>query len=177
MFFRQSSGERDPVLTLLNKLISNKTNRSTNAPNVLISELTDNIEQHANTNTGFIVAQFYKKGIIDICIGDSGDGLAKPFNNLGMNVDYRQAIDWAVNGKSTKDFQIGRGYGLSGSINLLNDSGGQFLIHSGDSTFIQRNKGQGRIVTYPGNTWEGTLVLLRINTKIVSSLKVLNYYT
>ncbi len=180
-FSGRLSQQRDAIVSSVTALLHKKVNNnSKDAISLLISELTDNIGDHANTELGFIVAQYYQNGALDIGIADCGDGILGAFRAANQNaeiMDSRTAMERAVKGTSTKD-NFGRGYGLSGSISMLSQNGGDFLLYSGDSTFIHKSNSTGRFVSSPnGILWNGCLVFMRVNTKSISGVDVYKYFS
>lgn len=176
--------KRDMVIGSIGTLLTNSLKLNANARSVimmLLSELTANIGDHATIDKGFIVAQYFRANhYLDICIADCGIGILRAFQNerpaLGVSTNG-EAIDRAVRGQSTKS-QPGRGFGLSGSIEMLRSLGGQFILYSGDSSFVTRNLLPGAIVNTPrGISWPGCLVLIRVTTRIDPGFNYLRFYS
>lgn len=116
----KSKTEQENALKQLNKfdLYSVGGGRSTFM--YFINEFVDNIEQHSNFSTGYIMAQMYKsKGYIDVCIIDDGISIPQSFENAEIEVkNDNEAINSALHGVSTKK-EKDRGEGLHSSVNLL----------------------------------------------------------
>lgn len=176
--------KRDMVLGSIGSLLANSLQLNPNARSVimmLISELSNNIGDHAGISKGYIVAQHYPGNhYLDICIADCGMGILAAFQNekpaLGLTRSA-EAIERAVKGESTKPEPL-RGFGLSGSIDMLRTLGGQFVLYSGDSSFVSRNLLPGAIVNTPnGISWPGCLVLIRVTTRIPAKFNYLRYYS
>lgn len=177
--------KRDMVIGSIGDLLADSLKLNPNAHSVimmLLSELTNNIGDHADINKGYIVAQhFAGNHYLDICIADCGMGILKAFQTekpaLGLQTSD-QAIERAVRGESTKQDAIGRGFGLSGSIEMLRSLGGQFILCSGDCSFVSRTSLPGGIVNTPnGISWPGCWVLIRVTTRIPAGFNYLKFYS
>jgi hypothetical protein len=173
-----NSTQRDLVITSVGSLLNRKLRNgpARDAVAMLISELTDNIGDHAQTDKGFIVAQNFVD-YLDIAIADCGIGILQSFINAGVEgMDSASALNAATRGESTKD-QVGRGFGISGTIKMLSKLGGGFLLFSGSAVFIQSNNRPAKIVKDDSAPWNGCLALIRVNTNIASNLIIANFYS
>lgn len=132
----------------------------------LVSELTQNIADHSNSEKGILFAQFYpSKNYMDVCIADYGKGLLQTYLDCGKyEVESdEQAVNSAVFGKSTKDLPESRGFGISTSRNMLvKGLKGKFFIYSGRSFFIQTLEKQELISIPEDFHYKGCYVALRI---------------
>jgi hypothetical protein len=159
---------RDDPLTRLEDL--SKTTRlfsgNSNAYHYLLSELVDNIYNHAGADHAYLMAQFYpNSGEIEASFMD--DGVTIPGSlEQGAGRHYvpdqsYQAIVDALGGASAKTNE--RGYGLRTSVRIANELGGEVLIVSG----------RGAVVVNPDGTalpyqltedqdLRGTLVSVRL---------------
>jgi hypothetical protein len=133
----------------------------------LLSELIDNIYEHAQADHAYVMAQCYpKKHVIEASFMDDGMTIPKSLEE-GVGARYSPetahiAILDALSGKSAKG-RGERGYGLRSSVRIANALGGEVLIVSGSGAVVAR--GRGRITTYalsPKNELEGTLVGIRL---------------
>jgi hypothetical protein len=125
----------------------------------IISEITDNIIEHSSDSRGFMTAQYYPtKEYLDICILDTGISILGSYLNNGIAIsDHAEAINNAINGKSTKNISGTRGTGIPNSKNiLLNAIKGHFIILSGDALLFDKT-----IFKLPCS-WPGTILALRI---------------
>ena len=142
-----------------------------------ISELTNNVADHSQCDSGTIFVQTYpQKGFIDISIADNGVGIFDSYNKTSKYkprpVNEPDSIDMAVNGKSTKDRSESRGFGLSTSRDLLiNGLGGKFAIWSGESMFVHTSAVKGVIEIEKGAFLKGCFLTLRfpINVSLKGS--------
>jgi len=139
----------------------------------IISELTDNIEQHSHYSNAFILTKYnIKEKIMYIIIFD--DGLSIPFvfekNNISFSQDS-EAIKMALEGKTTKKEDISRGFGLrttnlvvkalNGEMKIIS-RGGLLSIKGSDINTI--NLGKEKL--------EGTFISIKLKTPE----KALNIY-
>ncbi|HET7180155.1 MAG TPA: hypothetical protein VFI14_10525, partial [Chryseosolibacter sp.] len=79
-------------------------------------------------------------------------------------------------GMSTRG-EAGRGYGISGTIGMLNDLGGRFLLISGDGTFQDTKEASFTVDNPRSIAWPGCLVIIRIPTIMPAGFNVLKYYS
>lgn len=160
---------REKVISAIDSIFKNqlKLKGSTlQAIYYLVSELTQNIADHSNSEKGILFAQFYpSKNYMDICIADYGKGLLQTYldsEKYTVETD-EQAVNFAVFGKSTKDLPESRGFGISTSRNMLvKGLKGKFLILSGRSFFIQTIEKEELISIPEENYYNGCYVALRI---------------
>lgn len=129
----------------------------------LLSELTDNIVDHAEFTHGWLAFQFYpKEGFIDLCIGDSGGGFLASYQRYTGPKDYsyiksdRVAVAEMIKGESTKKLDE-RGFGFHTSRELLIDGmGGNFTFVSGEALLLDY-----KLLEF-GTYFPGTLAQVRI---------------
>lgn len=144
-----------------------------NAFGTVISELTDNIYEHAcfeeDDVNGYVMAQRYKD-FAEICILDNGLTIPRSIEQKYKIESDSQAIQKATQGFSTKEdkYEIeantkkGRGTGLRDSIKLFTKGlNGEILIISRNGGFYI---GNGRPIRYIMNRdyLEGTLISIRV---------------
>lgn len=136
----------------------------------LIDEFTNNINDHSGAGEGIIFGQFYpNSNYFDLCICDHGKGI---FGSYSENERFKpstelEALEFAINGKSTKDRPEARGFGISTSRDMLvNGLRGKFFIWSGNNAYIQSVGSMG-ILNIPENCYfNGTYIALRVPTVI-----------
>ncbi len=124
----------------------------------LISEITNNIVEHAGVDRGWLTTQYYPaKQFLDICIIDNGKGLKTVYQEHGyqeVNKDTT-AIQKAMKGISTKSAE--RGFGLSTSKEMIvNGLEGSFVLMTGKGMLINN-----QLTDLPVH-WPGTFVTLRL---------------
>lgn len=147
-----------------------------------LDELTQNIVDHSGLNFGTVFAQFYpEKGYLDLSICDAGDGV---FESYQVSPKFhprnnKEAINFAVFGRSTKDIPESRGFGLITSRNMLVQGlKGKFLLASGDDFFVQipDSKENGEIISLPENSkYVGCMIMLRIPVFVPSNFDIYKY--
>lgn len=129
-----------------------------------LTELVANIFEHSKSASGYVFAQFYpKKKYLDICIVDTGRGLAKSYNEeVGFGLSDEQAIRKALEGFSTKPNRHERGYGLNTSKKLICQGlGGGFVLLSGSAVFISSGKKE-MIAQLNNFYWQGVIIAYRM---------------
>ncbi len=131
----------------------------------LLSELTDNMDQHSKFTVGSIMVQYYKnKGFIDIGILDNGLTIPGVYekNKIEFSTDI-EAIMKSTKGISTKFNEGGRGKGLETSKKLVNDGlEGEFYIISRKGMLISKQNNED-VMKKTNFALGGTLVYSRFN--------------
>jgi len=134
-----------------------------NAVSYPIMELVGNIFEHSNKSYGWFFAQhFSSKKLLDICIIDTGRGLAKGYKEVrNEKFTDKEAIIKAVSGYSIKK-EIGRGYGIPSSVRVVCEAfEGNFVILSGNSFYYQ-DKNSRKIFELPDFYWQGVIIAYQI---------------
>ncbi len=135
----------------------------------LLTELTDNIYQHADFTSAHLFAQkFPQKRFTEACFLDDGISIPGSFSKFGLDFENdADAIKQAVNGVSTKDEFNHRGWGLNSIVKAFSRNGGKLFIASNNGAIFINN---GKTLLYKlGDKYsiEGTLVTIRLpSTKI-----------
>ncbi len=133
----------------------------------LLSELIDNIYQHADASHAYVMAQFYRKlGLMEASFMDDGVTIPRSLE-LGTGTKYPpkrgyQAILDAARGKSAKPGGQ-RGFGLQSTVRIVNALGGEALVVSGRGAILSPS--DGKVIAYslaPRQELAGTLVSLRL---------------
>lgn len=134
----------------------------------MLGEIVDNISEHSKSECGYIIAQCYPTSkYIDICIGDTGITLLGSYEgipNCEITSDG-EAMRAANSGISTKNLPDAenRGYGISTTRKMLVEGmGGQYMMVSGDTVYVNTKSGSGYFELPDGMRFEGTIVALRI---------------
>lgn len=128
-----------------------------------ISELVTNIFDHSNSNAGYIFGQYYpKKNFLDICIVDTGRGLAKTYREeKGLDFSDENAMQAALQGHSTKPSKE-RGFGLRTSKDIVCKAlGGSFSLISGSFAYITEVQKEHSF-NLPNFYWQGVIIAYRI---------------
>ena len=163
--------EKNSILSTVENIITKQVKLASNVSmglKYMISEIVDNITEHAHSGRGYIIAQSYpKKGCLDICIADNGITLLGSYQSQDDNeiMSDLEAIQAANRGISTKNLPNAenRGYGITTSREMLiTGLGGQYIMISGSAMYI-RNKEIDKFAVLPnGIHWHGTIVAFRI---------------
>ena len=134
-----------------------------NCFNYLLGELIDNVYEHSEFSTAYVMAQKYiNKRFVEISILDDGISIPGCFekHDAPFSDDYI-AIASAINGKSTKD--DARGFGLGSSVKLYVDGlGGELLLVSRNGV-LYKNKDKELVYnTESAHQLHGTLISIRV---------------
>ncbi|MDR4988570.1 MAG: hypothetical protein RG741_07015 [Bacteroidales bacterium] len=109
-----------------------------------LNEIMDNVIQHSNENTGFIMGQVLKDSqILKICIFDYGQGIYQSLRDSTYKPrNASDAISLAIQEGVTRDKKIGQGNGMWGLYNIINLNDGVLQIISGKGglNFVNQTK-------------------------------------
>ena len=173
---------REKVLSAVSSILRkqlNFTEKNLMPIAYIIDEMTHNINDHSFADTGFVFAQYYPaSNYIDICICDYGIGILQSYQKSQKfhPENEREAIEFAINGRSTKDRPESKGFGISTSRDMLvNGLKGKFFLLSGNTAYIQTTENKG-IIDIPDNFfYQGNYVALRVPTLIDPAFNLYNY--
>lgn len=133
----------------------------------LLSELVDNIYEHAEASHAYVMAQYYpRKGLMEASFMDDGMTIPKSLEQgagatYSKDSDYQAILD-ALDGRSAKGTGE-RGYGMRTSVGIVNSLGGEVLIASSRGAVVVGKQGQRSTYGLSArNELEGTLVGLRL---------------
>jgi len=151
------------VFGAIRRIASLPTNYFT-AISYLLSELTDNMVEHASHAYGFLAFQYFKEsGFIAICLADRGIGLLGSYKNYQGDKDFSYvqnhlaAVDAAVKGSSTKNLSEERGFGIATSRRILTKGlSGSFVYLTGNALLINDE------LSNFGVESKGAIILVRI---------------
>jgi len=132
----------------------------------ILSELSDNIDQHSEFTFASLMAQFYpKKEYLDLVVLDNGVSIPFLFekNNIKFDKDSG-AIMKAVSGEiSTKKEEIMRGFGLKSCKRLsLEGFKGELHIISRKGAILFESNKTPKVYNFDNETLEGTLLYFRL---------------
>ncbi|MDA3891015.1 MAG: hypothetical protein PF517_05050 [Salinivirgaceae bacterium] len=123
--------------------------------------------------------QNYKNlNYLDICIADRGQGILNSYlrNNCDNIQTHEQAINEAINGLSTKNYEGNRGFGIRTSRHMLvNGLGGSYFMYSGNAFYIWNKEIEQITPLNVQYNWDGTLVVLRIPKVATENFNFYNY--
>lgn len=139
-----------------------------------LSELICNIQQHSDSQYGYIYTQYIpKEKRIAICIADEGITIYGSYVKSNKYLDEidseAKALEKANEGFSTKNLPDAesRGFGISTTKKMLVDGlKGDFFMFSGNA-FHRHNLEHCEFVNLPENiSWGGTIILMRIPIEV-----------
>lgn len=150
----------------------------------LLDELTCNMQQHSQSNKGYLYAQYNKaEEQIELVIADYGISIygsyvqAHKYLDLIGNSDA-EALSLAKDGYSTKDRPEAenRGYGISSNTKMVtNGLGGEIAIYSGNALFVQTPLNKKLLELPEQLDMKGTMIIVRIPTKIPQNYNFYEY--
>lgn len=177
---KESTSSREQFLGLANEILQKQVGLPEGVKSgvfYIISEMTENIVEHAQCERGWAMAQYYpEKGYLDFCISDNGLSILGSYNRHGYDIANNfVALESALNGKSTKYDGIERGTGLRTSRAILvNGLDGKFCLISGDALFAHSSDIEGY---YSLETaWNGTILALRIPNSLNSEFNIYDFF-
>lgn len=139
----------------------------------LISEMTDNIVEHSNSERGFLFCQNYpKKQYIDVCILDRGITIGGSYIKTGYSeIDSdADALKYSVSGFSTKEYKRERGTGLPNSSKIIIEGlKGRFVLISGKAILTNYK------ISHLPYRWNGTALILRL-PKPTDNFNIYDYF-
>lgn len=142
----------------------------------LIEEMINNIVDHSDFTIAHTLAQHYPLGnVVDICFIDNGISIPGKFEQAGFDFsDDNDAINQAINGKSTKKDEGLRGTGLNNVINLITKGNGGSVLIASRNGLIHIIKNKKYKLNMRNNINKGTLISIRLKMKIVD---IENFYS
>lgn len=173
---------RERVLGAINSILRLQLNftYSNHSPiTYMIDELTHNVNDHSEATGGFIFVQYYPaSNYLDLCICDNGIGILHSYNktNKYNPANETEAVEFAINGRSTKDRPESKGFGLWTSRNMLvTGLKGCFYLMTGNTAYIQTIDYK-EILNLPDDFYyQGNFVALRIPTFVPPDFNIYNY--
>jgi hypothetical protein len=130
---------------------------------LLISEMTDNINEHSNAKNAFIFSQYWRgNDSCAICLADDGIGFYKSLTKADKRVkDDLDAVKKVINDcLSAKGYL--RGTGIRNTIKLLSNKelNGFFCVLSGKAGYFIDSKGREHFLNLQNINWNGTLIYM-----------------
>lgn len=134
-----------------------------NALSLAIEEIIDNIEEHSESQYGWINAQYYpSKEYLDICILDRGITFLGNYQKNGISIsDDQEALKNALEGLSTKPGTT-RGSGLRTFTHIIKEGFEGEMIIVGGRAIAYASRQKGPVVQKLSVDWDGTIVAIRI---------------
>jgi hypothetical protein len=131
----------------------------------IVGEPVDNVYQHSQFSTAYIMAQKYPtKKFTEISILDNGVSIPGAFEHARIDFsDDADALSKAIKGVSTKKQDDERGYGLSSTVKLVTEGlKGEALIVSRKSGFVANEKEKTLYRMGKLYMFKGTLISFRV---------------
>lgn len=173
---------RESVQTVFSQITRKQLGLNTSlysAFSYILGEFIDNIDQHSLAPFGYIMVQHYPKlGFMQLCIVDTGSGILQSYlrNDIHNITTNAEAINQALNGKTTKKDDIDRGFGISTSRKMLvKGLGGEFFLMSGNALFIYTKEYEQIVNLDVKQDWNGTILALTIPTFASADFDYLTY--
>jgi len=171
---------RNQILSIFNRVLLERAKLSSNyysAILYIISEFTDNIVQHSESERGWIFCQYYKsKGFLEVCIIDTGISFLGSYQKHDEHKSITNDVDAlknALNGLSTKP-GTERGHGIRSNYDMIiNGLLGDFVLISGSAMYHKDRLSNEQYYRLPFH-WKGTILSIRINSDI-SNFKYYNF--
>lgn len=136
-----------------------------NVSALLISEMTDNIFEHAKASTSFIFSQYWQANdSCEICLADNGIGMYQSLINASRDVQSdMDAMEKIIKDCLSAKGEFGsikRGTGIRNTINLLsnNELNGYFCVISGNAGYFVDSQGRSIFLNLQNLNWNGTIV-------------------
>jgi len=127
-----------------------------------VNEITDNVINHSNSQTGGLVqlTTFKREQHrVEYAVCDAGIGIPNSLRQSHPEITSdSDALDKAIREGVTRDKTIGMGNGLFGSFEICRVSEGYFEVHSGYARLSQ-NKRKGLNIRLERVPYSGTLVV------------------
>lgn len=136
----------------------------------VVSEIFDNIEQHAKASNMFIFAQYWRSNhTCEICILDDGIGIYHSLKKAGRAVQssfdaIKQVIESGMSSK-IKFVDSIRGTGVKNVRAALanRELNGEFMIVSGNAGFLHGASFGEKLLNFAEYSWNGTIVMMRFS--------------
>lgn len=185
--FDRRNDNIDSMQTVIQNAIERQRNidrRFKEPLSYLISELVCNIQQHSESEYGYIYTQYLQRdNSLNICIADNGITIFGSYVKNGRYIELigdseANAIRLANEGYSTKNLPDAenRGYGISSSKKMIVDGlGGDFFMLSGGAFHRHDLYGSSYIDLPDSISWDGTIILIRIPLSIRENFNYLKY--
>ena len=154
----------DRTLDTILRSIQGLNRQSLRALEWSLSEVTDNVLNHADSHIGGVlqVMAYQRRKIIELYVCDAGIGIpASLRQGHPLITDHTIALDYAIREGITRNRLTNQGNGLFGAYRCSELSGGEFKIVSGNA-MLEYKKGSLR-VTRTSVPAKGTFIRMSIN--------------
>ncbi|MCX5775358.1 MAG: DUF4325 domain-containing protein [Firmicutes bacterium] len=140
----------EEIHSILESVFTQLQKRFTFPPGVLaatnwgLSEVMDNVIQHASASSGYVMLQITQKSkTLNMTVFDNGQGI---YNSLKGAPEYAhqlrthlEAIELSLHQNVTRNPKIGKGYGLWGLTRIIDENGGFLCLSSGSGSVSRQN--------------------------------------
>lgn len=162
------------VVTASKGYTQNELGNLMNTIKYLRGELQTNVEEHARTDSYWIMSQYWQKlNRCEICFADKGVGILSSYINAGKNPggDEKAILD-ACNGVSSK-LSYERGFGLKTLMSLfVGDAKGKMVVVSGERICYFKGT-QHMFFDISERPWKGTIIGFNFQVKPLNIYSVL----
>lgn len=150
----------DLIIKSLLFQVKNLPRENLRAAQWALSEVTDNVLNHAQSSSGgFVYSQIHANlGLLEIVVADSGIGIPKTLGQL----DHSVALQMAVTEGVTRNKQTNQGNGLYGTYRMATLSNGIFSLNSLRGCLFVRPGGTVKL-TSDMQRYPGTYVIFQLN--------------
>lgn len=163
------------IVTSLSAILRKNTNISDDLLKVMdfcLGEMVDNVQLHANSDTGgWVVAQYYPNSSkIKIMICDAGIGIHKSLTSVEKYSNFRSEeslINCIERGVTDGK---GKGMGLFYTSKFVRLNRGSMKVISGDKRLLFSRYNFFKKAIRDNDVWQGTAIYLEINTNILIDL-------
>jgi len=126
-----------------------------------ISEITDNVLNHAESRFGGVVqaSSFQQKNSVEFVVADAGVGIARSL----VVKDHATALERCIEEGVTRDPKTNQGNGLYGTFRVATLSGGKFEIHSGRASLQGKGSDRLHMTDHQPRLFAGTAVICEIS--------------
>lgn len=176
---------------IINRLKENLRNKRSdllnlfNAPlTYLLDELICNIQQHAQTDTGYAYLDYDKNtDSVEIIIADFGITIYGSYVAMQKHLDKlgdsdAEALNLVQNGYSVKNRPNAenRGYGIPSNMKMVAEGlHGEFAVFSGNALLLQTIANR-KILSLPAEIdFKGTMIMVRIPADVPNTFNMYDY--
>lgn len=136
----------------------------------IVSEIFDNIDQHAKASNIYIFAQYWRRiNTCEICILDDGIGIYRSLCNAGRDVQspidaMKKVIETGLSSKIEYSDSI-RGTGVKNIRSALTNKevNGEFLVVLDNSGFLHSASFGEKLLNFAEYSWGGTIIMMRFS--------------
>jgi hypothetical protein len=143
---------------------------TTSTFSLLLDEMIDNIQEHAEAENVYLFAQYWKKSnSCEFCLLDDGQGLLGSLQRAGREVKdsedaLRKILESGLSAKTDYgDIRRGTGIRTTRALITNREIHGEFFIMSGDAAFLHSASQGQKFFRFSKYFWNGTIVMGKLN--------------